>query len=57
MNEKKIKIFSFLLNEELRLQATMQLYLFQITQIKLNILGTNCDPIGDLSDCLLLNAT
>jgi hypothetical protein len=50
MNEKKIKIFSFLLNEELRLQATMQLYLFQITQIKLNILGTNCDPIGDLSE-------
>jgi hypothetical protein len=37
MNEKKIKIFSFLLNEELRLQATTQLYLFQITQIKLNI--------------------
>ena len=54
---KKIKIFSFLLNEELRLQATTQLYLFQITQIKLNILGTNCDPIGDLNDCLLLNAT
>jgi hypothetical protein len=54
---KKIKIFSFLLNEELRLQATTQLYLFQITQIKLNIYGTNCDPIGDLSEWLLLNAT
>ena len=50
MNEKKTKIFSFLLNEELRLQATTQLYLFQITQIKLNIYGTNCDPIGDLSE-------
>ena len=57
MNEKKIEIFSLLLNEELLLQATTQLYLFQLTQIKLKILGTNCDPIGDLSECLLLNAT
>jgi hypothetical protein len=34
---KKNQNFLLFVNEELRLQATTQLYLFQITQIKLNI--------------------
>jgi len=39
-----------LMNEELRLQATTQLYLFQTIQIKLNIYGANCDSIGEWSE-------
>jgi len=41
-----------LMNEELRLQATTQLYLFQTIQIKLNIYGANCDSIGEWSEWL-----